>query len=413
MFNKQSVFTGIIVTLIATHANGANLFTFQQALGLAYKNNPELQAEIDKAHVEKGNFAQSQRYPNPFVQLQAENIGGSGSYQGFESAETTLSIAQPIPLGHRLNFLKQSAYATYSATLAGINTKKVNLFTQVGLAYLDNYYAAQWYLVTQKLTDLNQDIVKEIKRRVSAGAGAQLDLNLAEVRLGEALIQQRKAALEIKVTRARLEQLMNSQITTEKKLTDFGLRHKPWSWKAISQQLNNSPVLREKRLRLQAQRAAIALVKKQVWPDLIVQVGARHFSDDGSNAAVLSSAAQVPVFDRNQGRIAAQEAQYTQIMHELKTLCLETKQTLYRLHLQAEQNQFEAEEVTKKLLPLARKAVENARDGYLRGRYGYLELSIAMNTLLEEEKHYLQAHADYHKAFIEIAGLLGSDDESK
>ncbi|HHF7376190.1 TPA: TolC family protein, partial [Legionella bozemanae] len=68
---------------------------------------------------------------------------------------------------------------------------------------------------------------------------------------------------------------------------------------------------------------------------------------------------------------------------------------------------FEAQLVTKSLLPLARKSIKLAQDGYQMGRYTYVELSTSLNNLYEEERHYQQAHADFHKTLIQLTGLLG------
>ncbi|WP_298625295.1 TolC family protein, partial [uncultured Legionella sp.] len=160
-------------------------------------------------------------------------------------------------------------------------------------------------------------------------------------------------------------------------------------------------------LSLQAKRATITAVKKSVWPDLNIQLGGRHFSDDGSNAAVMSAFAQVPTFDRNQGKIFTAEAQLTQTAHEFQGMRLEVRQNAYVLFLQAQQSQYEAKLVTDSLLPLARKSIKLAKDGYQMGRYTYIELSTSLNSLFEEERHYQQAHADYHKALIQLTGLLG------
>lgn len=65
----RKLFQVILMLLWANLTSASQLLTLQQALVLAYKNNPD---------------------PNPTVLLQGEDIGGSGSFQGFESAETTL-----------------------------------------------------------------------------------------------------------------------------------------------------------------------------------------------------------------------------------------------------------------------------------------------------------------------------------
>jgi cobalt-zinc-cadmium efflux system outer membrane protein len=381
--------------------------TFKQALAIAYRNNPDLQAEIDKAHAMRGYFIQSGLYPNPQVTLTAENFGGSGSYTSYEAAETTASITQPIPLGNRLYYQQRATYGDYLASLAQIEVYKATLYINVGTAYVDALYTDQWHEVTKKLTRLNEDIVAAIDRRVKAGAGAELDLRLAQVKLGDARIQQQKAGRDTLAQRAKLSRLLGDGLREDRRLIDKGLPDVALKWSELIKKLPQSPQLRQLQIQLQAKRATITAVKKAVWPDLNVQLGGRHFEDDGSNAVVASLNAEVPVFNRNQGKILTAEAQYTQTAHMYQGTRLDVRQNVYTVFLQAQQSRYEADLVTNSLLPLARKSIRLAQDGYKMGRYTYLELSLSLNTLFEEERHYQQAHADFHKTLIQLTGLLG------
>lgn len=400
----------VVLSLIFSNVQADKSFTFQQAFHIALQNNPELQVEINKALAMKGLFVQSKLYPNPQLALTAENIGGSGRYSGYESAETTLSITQPIPLGRRLQYLQKATYADYMASLARIRLQKTILYVAVGSAYIDALYAEQWLQVTKKITRVNQDIVTAIKRRVEAGAGTELDLRLAEIRLGEARIQENKSAREALKQRAKLARFLGADLRVDKSLNDKGLQHTQWVWANLLKKMSQSPQLLEKKLQLSAKRATIVAVKKAVWPDLSIQLGGRHFSDDGSNAAVISAAAAIPVSNRNQGNIMAAEAEYTQIAREYQGTTLAVRQDLYTAFLQAEQSRYEANLLTDTLVPLAHKSLRLAQEGYKMGRYTYVELSNALNSLIEEERHYQQAHADYHKALIQINGIIGLDD---
>ncbi|HBC0466375.1 TPA: TolC family protein [Legionella pneumophila] len=397
----------VVLLSLSFSAKANTTFTFKQALAMAYRNNPELQAEIDKAQAMRGAFIQSGLYPNPQLNLTAENFGGSGVYSSYESAETTASVTQPIPLGHRLQYLQKATYADYLTSLASIKVQKTVLYMAVGNAYVDALYAEQWHKVTKKLTKLNQDIVAAIERRVKAGAGAELDLRLAQVRLGEARIQESKASRDALLQRARLARLLGDGLRIDKPLVDKGLPGLTLDWSELIKKLPQSPQLVQMQLQLQAKRATITAVKKSIWPDLNIQLGGRHFSDDGSNAAVMSAFAEVPVYNRNQGKIMTAEAQYTQAAHEFQSTRLDVRQNVYAVFLQAQQSQYEANLVTDSLLPSARKSIQLAQEGYQMGRYTYVELYTALSTLYEEERHYQQAHADYHKSLIQITGLLG------
>lgn len=397
----------LLIHFLCNEVVAAAPLTFKQALDIAYRNNPELQAEIDKAQAMRGVFIQSGLYPNPQLTLTAENFGGSGSYSSYEAAETTVSATQPIPLGHRLQYLKKATYADYLASLAQIKVQKATLYVAVGAAYVDALYAEQWHRVTKKLIRLNLDIVAAIERRVKAGAGSELDLRLAQIRLGEARIQENKAARDALFQRAKLARSLGDGLRIDKPLVDKGLPGVSLNWPKLLKHLPQNPQLLQMQLQLQAKRATITAVKKSVWPDLNIQVGGRHFSDDGSNAAVMSAFAEVPVYNRNQGKILTAEAQYTQTSHDFQGTRLDVRQNVYNAFLQAQQSHYEASLVTDSLLPLARKSITLAQEGYQMGRYTYIELFTALNTLYEEERHYQQAHADYHKALIQLVGLLG------
>lgn len=398
---------GLLCIFVFNEVMAAQLLTFKEAVDIAYCNNPELQAEIDKAHAMRGYFIQSGLYPNPQVTLTAENFGGSGSYSSYEAAETTASITQPIPLGNRLYYQQRATYGDYLASLAQIQVYKATLYINVGTAYVDALYAGQWHEVTKKLTRVNKDIVAAIDRRVKAGAGAELDLRLAQVRLGDARIQQKKAGQDTLAQRAKLSRLLGDGLREDRRLVDKGLPDVALKWSELIKKLPQSPQLQQVQIQLQAKRATITAVKKAVWPDLNVQLGGRHFEDDGSNAVVASVNAEVPVYNRNQGKILTAEAQYTQTAHLYQGTRLDVRQNVYTAFLQAQQSQYEANLVTNSLLPLARKSIGLAQEGYKMGRYTYLELSLSLNTLFEEERHYQQAHADYHKTLIQLTGLLG------
>ncbi len=96
-------------------------------------------------------------------------------------------------------------------------------------------------------------------------------------------------------------------------------------------------------------------------------------------------------------------------MKELRATKLEIQQRLKASFLDAEQYNEESMRVKNSLLPLAKRAASLASQGYRRGLYSYIELSNAMRTLFEEERHYQESHSKRDKAVITIMGLLRSN----
>ena len=77
----------------------ATTFTLEQALAAAGAASPSLDvAAAELRAAEAGRKVAGMR-PNPEVQVQVENVGGTGEFKGTQSAETTTGLALPIELG--------------------------------------------------------------------------------------------------------------------------------------------------------------------------------------------------------------------------------------------------------------------------------------------------------------------------
>ncbi len=82
------------------------------------------------------------------------------------------------------------------------------------------------------------------------------------------------------------------------------------------------------------------------------------------------------------------------------------EQQLYKNYLHAKQRAIEANIVRTKLLPMAQNAQKLAMIGYSKGLYTFADLTLAMRRLINEQQHYIEAHADLERASIMMHGLL-------
>jgi len=398
----------LFVNILSSLAHADKSFTFHQALNIAYQNNPNLQAQQAIVEQAKGLWMQSTLYPNPTLAIEAENVGGSGQYGGFDAAETTVSLSQPVPLGNRLRYQGKAAQMDYLAACYKLQATKSSLYIDVGEVYIEGYYAQSWTKTSKRLVRLNEEVVASIKRRIDVGANSEVDLKLAEIALDEAIIvfdRARRNELKTKITLYNLIGLPGSQNFT---LNEQGLSHHLDSWTTIKIKLLSSNLIKAQMALINALMSRITATQKQVWPDLNLQLGLRHFKQDNETALVFSAAAPIPLFNQNQGNVYTAQAKRNEAIKNLHQLKLTLDSTLYSTYLDGLQNEEEAQKVTRRMLPNAKRAVALAQDGFQQGRYTYLILYNAMLNLNREEKHYIRAHADYHKAIIKIEGLLMS-----
>ena len=78
---------------------GGTVLTFEQALTQAVERNPEVAAANLGRELAAARVKQARAWGNPTLGLEVENVLGSGVYADFGSAETTVALSQPLPVG--------------------------------------------------------------------------------------------------------------------------------------------------------------------------------------------------------------------------------------------------------------------------------------------------------------------------
>ncbi|MBK6912486.1 MAG: TolC family protein [Ignavibacteriales bacterium] len=66
-----------------------------------------------------------------------------------------------------------------------------------------------------------------------------------------------------------------------------------------------------------------------------------------------------------------------------------------------------AVQLRENILPESEKAYEITRQGYLQGRFAFIDLLDAQRTLFETQTQYLLELSDYYNSLIEIENVTG------
>ena len=145
---------------------------------------------------------------------------------------------------------------------------------------------------------------------------------------------------------------------------------------------------------------------KQI-PDPMIQAGYRHLSEVNTNALVANLSVPIPLSDTNSG--AVQEAynrrrkaeeQQRQTEIAISTNLIELYQDLLVLYTDIDNS-------NKTMIPEAEKAYQIINDGYLSGKFRFLDVLDAQRTLYETRKNLIGALTLYNSRVAEIERLIG------
>ncbi len=153
--------------------------------------------------------------------------------------------------------------------------------------------------------------------------------------------------------------------------------------------------------------AKLELEKSQAVQDLTVSGGVRYLNELKTNSFVAGVSMPLPFFNRNQGNVQSAEILLKQV-DEIKNArilsVISTINSSFNNLLSAYNN---AASLKEEIIPESENAYDITRQGYLQGRFAFIDLLDAQRTLFDTEAQYLLELSDYYKSLIELESLTG------
>ncbi len=384
------------------------VITLRQALALALMKNPELAVFSWEARAREAQALQARLLPNPELDVEVENFGGTGFFRGLDEAETTVRLGQLVELGGKRS--KRKRAAVLDQDLAGWDYEigRIRVFTETSKAFVE-------VLVAQKRTKLNEEFVRlaeevldAVAERVRAGKVSPIEEVKARVALSGRLIEKGRAEGELAAARKVLTAAWGGTADTFSAARG-DLEHSPElpSFEALSERLADNPEMARWLVEIERRRAFLAMERAGRFPDVTLSGGVRYFGPTDDWAFVAGLSIPIPVFNRNQG--ATLEAQYrlAKTEEQRRALHLRAQGALASTYQRLSSARNEAIALKRDVLPGARSAFEATGEGFRQGKFGYLDVLDAQRTYFEAQARYTEALAVLQKAVADAEGLLG------
>jgi len=380
--------------------------TLADALRAANSNNSALRGAPVQLRALEGRRQQAAARPNPELELEFENFAGGGDFSGTNALESTLALSQLIELGGKRDARIAFASSEYDLLRADQEARRLDVQAEVARRFLDVVAQQERVALAHRTTKLASEVHAGVQKRVDAARSPVAEASRAD-------IARIRAALVVTDAQRRLESARYALAATwgasrpDFKAARANLQDFPnvAEFDALVAQLEQNPdqlrFLSEQRLR----EAELQLAQATRKPDFTVGAGVRRFEETGDTAFVLSVSVPLPVANRNAGAIAESRARIEALPYEREAALLEVRTRLFTLYQELQQARTEATALETQLVPQARKALEQTRAGFDRGRFSYLEVAEAQRELLEFELTRIETAAAFHLLLIEIERL--------
>lgn len=380
--------------------------TLPQALQLALAHNPELAAVAAEIRIKDGDRRQAGLRPNPELSLELENFAGQGELRGADGAEATLQLSQLLELGGKRDRRRQLAVFEQAIAEQELAVKRLELTAATRKAFVQLLAAQQGLALAEEQVHLAEGVFTTVEARVAGGKVPAVERQRAEVTLAVARGAAVQAGLALSGAQQELalqwggaEPLTPSALGTLEALPELP----PLA--TLTARLEQTPEAARRQQQAAAGQARIALARAGAIPDLTLSLGLRQFQQSDDTAMLAGVSLPLPLFDRNQGGIAAAGAALNQNRHRQQAALAQSRSALASGHAALVAAHGQARVLRDQVLPAAQRAFEAAELGYQVGKFDYLSVLDAQRTLFEVRGQYLQALTAAQLALTDLERL--------
>jgi cobalt-zinc-cadmium efflux system outer membrane protein len=176
--------------------------------------------------------------------------------------------------------------------------------------------------------------------------------------------------------------------------------------------LAESPEAALAQAELSRAEAALARARAERVPDLEIEAGIRDnrerlaSGDRAGREAFADVGIRLPLWNRNQGGIAAAEAEATRARLEAERVRLNLEGRYAAAYARYRQSAERARAYRERVLDRARQAYEMYKTQYSQMTAAYPQVLFAQHTLFQLEEDYARTLAQAWEAAVEIQNLL-------
>jgi cobalt-zinc-cadmium efflux system outer membrane protein len=384
--------------------------TLSQAIDRVLAHNALLDASRQEIGIAQAEQRQAGLRPNPDFSVEVEGFGGSGPWAGFDGAETTLAVSQPIETAGKRTKRQRVTGARLQQAEFAYAGQRQRLRAQATRAFYAVLAAQEERKLAGQNLELAQRLEETVSQRVAAGKDSPIKQTQTLIMVSEQRMGLEEAKVNLSTARQHLAAHWGS---TEPRFAsvrgDFtGIETPPTAAQVLAR-WEAHPITGQWQAAVSEAKASLDLAKAEPVPDVTVVGGYKRMEDIGQNTAVLGLALPLPLFNRGQGareratltlgrtRRLQQQAQVT-LITDLKTR-----------HRRLTAAATQARELLDTILPHAEQAYAASITPYEQGKFDYLEILEAQRTLFETKRHALHALARYHEARADLDELIAQD----
>ncbi|MBI4552762.1 MAG: TolC family protein [Candidatus Latescibacteria bacterium] len=378
----------------------------------ALDQSPALRQEAARVRAASGRTTQAGLYPNPVIGYNGDEISRGPVIRGGEHG---LFVEQPLVMSGRLRVNRRMFRHEQQQAEATAEAQQYRVLNTVRLLYYQALGAERLVQVRADLARIAREAVDISEQLYNVGQADRPDVIEAEVEAERVDLALTQARQRRETVWWRLAEAVGDPSLRRMPLAgSLEDSIPPLDQEQVLQSLvRDSPEIKMTRAGVARADAALTYARVERIPDLVVRGGLRYnreLIERGGQPVGLEGFAdagiRLPLFDRNQGSIAAARADIDRAEHEVKRVQLSLQTRLAVAFSEYRVTQDAVSRYRNTILPRARQAYELYRNKFQQMAAAYPQVLIAQRNLFQLEDEYVTAQVNLWRMVVAIRGFL-------
>jgi cobalt-zinc-cadmium efflux system outer membrane protein len=396
-----------------TNPAGQKAITLEELQQMALRNNPTFAQATAGIRAAEERKKQSGLYPNPTVGYQGEEIRG-GSFRGGEQG---FFVQQDIVTAGKLGLSRNIFEQEKKQAAAEVEEQKLRVMTSVKMDYIHALAAQQMLELRQNQSKLTRDAVETSHQLANVGQADAPDVLEAEV-------EEQQAELDVTMAEQNQRRVWhelaavvgNPRLPVTRLEGNLEDRPPVDADELVERMVNDSPSVKIAELGVAKAQAVLARAKRESIPDLQLRGGLEDNREllDGTGQPVgwqgfATAGVEIPIFNHNQGNVAASDADLERARSELERVKLALRERAANVAQNYTYSQNAAARYKSEMVPRAQKAYEMYAKKYREMAAAYPQVLIAQRTLMQLQVAYVGALESFATSSAALQSYLLTD----
>lgn len=403
-----------VLLLLPASGQGQEIrsLTLAEALELARERNPDLLAARREREVAQGRLVKA-RYPNPFnPEIGGEVTNRSRGEPGEvgNTADFAVTLSQELEVAGQRSKRIEEAERNIEKVSQQVRDAERVLTAQVKEVFYQALSRKRRLDLFGQVESLNRRLQEIAAARFQAGEVPKMEVNLAEIRLGQARKGTIVAERDYRNTLRALERLVGlepkgevepvGQLTVQPKTFQLA--------DLVRLALEGRPDLRASTEELRRIDAESALTRRLIVPNPTLSFVYREEERRDRIAGAVVSI-PLPVFDRKQAELLQLAGRKDQAGYERQSVELRVRQEVGDALRAYDAAKAEVAVFETAVLERATENFQLMETAYREGKIDLLQVIVVQNDLVNAQFSYIDSLENYWQARTALERAIGQD----